>query len=155
MPATSEKAKEKLKHNQRTYSLTPRGKWAAQKAHAKKRGHDFLLTFEDWWKIWEESGKYHLRGKNVGQYCMARKNDQGAYIVGNIDIVEVHTNLGEQLISGKHITRKLTKVKILDIIKEYNTGKATSSIAKKFGISQPYVSKLAKGIRGKLILSME
>ena len=46
----------------------------------------FKLTFQEWLKIWEDSGKFHLRGKKIGQYCMSRINDKGHYEVGNVFI---------------------------------------------------------------------
>jgi len=47
---------------------------------------EFRLTFNEWWDIWQASGKYHLYGCRVGQYCMSRYNDIGHYEVGNVFI---------------------------------------------------------------------
>lgn len=97
MPAVTPQAKKKLKASQKRYANTPRGKWAAQKAQAKSRGHQFFLSFEEWLQIWTDSGCYGLRGKKLGQFCMARKGDKGPYIVGNVDIVEISVNLSQQV----------------------------------------------------------
>jgi hypothetical protein len=41
-------------------------------------------------KVWEESGKLHLRGHGKDKYCMARHNDVGPYSPENVSI---QTNL--------------------------------------------------------------
>ena len=66
--------------------------YARQKSMAKARGIDFNLTFEEWWSIWELSGKYEERGKGAGKYCMSRKNDTGPYEVGNVYIQTIDDN---------------------------------------------------------------
>ena len=39
-----------------------RNAYNTQKSGAKKRGIAFLLTFEQWWSVWEASGKWENRG---------------------------------------------------------------------------------------------
>jgi hypothetical protein len=51
-----------------------------------RRNVQWDLTFEDWLDIWLQSGHLHERGKGIGKYCMARKNDAGPYAVGNVYI---------------------------------------------------------------------
>jgi hypothetical protein len=65
---------------------TPLSRYREQRASAQRRGIPFLLTFEEWWRIWEDSGHWAERGRQRGQYCMARHGDQGAYEVGNVTI---------------------------------------------------------------------
>lgn len=57
------------------------------KSGAKVRGIPFLLTFEEWLQIWEDSGHFHERGNRRNQYCMARFGDVGPYAVGNVKII--------------------------------------------------------------------
>jgi hypothetical protein len=66
-----------------------------QKSNAKRRGIAWRLTFEEWSKIWTDSGKWELRGRNSGQYCMSRPGDQGSYAVDNVRIVPVTLNHNE------------------------------------------------------------
>jgi len=66
---------------------TPRARYCQQKCAADKRGIEWLFTFETWWKMWEESGKWELRGNKHGQYCMARFNDIGPYSPDNVEIM--------------------------------------------------------------------
>lgn len=62
------------------------------KINAEKRGIDFLLSFEEWLQLWEESGHLAERGCRSGQYCMARQGDKGPYAVGNVRICSVTEN---------------------------------------------------------------
>ncbi len=71
-----------------------------QKHYAKARGILFLLTFEQWWEVWQDSGHWHERGPLPHQFCMARgtaqQPDIGAYEMGNIRIITNAKNRGEQ-----------------------------------------------------------
>ena len=64
----------------------PRHKFNQHRFDAKKRGVPFLLTFEEWFEIWNASGHFHERGPRRGQYCMSRFGDKGPYAVGNVFI---------------------------------------------------------------------
>ena len=61
--------------------------FCSQKCSAKERGIEWLLSFEEWYKIWVDSGKFPLRGRKKGQYCMARFGDVGPYSVDNVKII--------------------------------------------------------------------
>jgi len=63
-----------------------------QRSNAKKRGIAWELTFEQWLKIWQDSGHLHLRGTRSGHYCMARNNDTGPYAVDNVKIISAAQN---------------------------------------------------------------
>lgn len=63
-----------------------------QRRNAELRGVDFQLTFEEWLKLWEDSGHLAERGPRKGQYCMARYGDKGSYKVGNVRICTVTEN---------------------------------------------------------------
>lgn len=60
----------------------------------------FLLTFEDWKQIWDESGQAENRGTRRGQYCMARFDDLGHYEVGNVKIQLSSENLRDAALRG-------------------------------------------------------
>jgi hypothetical protein len=60
-----------------------RNKYSAHKSSAKQRGIPFLLTFEQWWQIWQESGHWEKRGH---PYMMTRLRDEGPYAVENVRI---------------------------------------------------------------------
>jgi hypothetical protein len=69
---------------------SPRLRYSQQKANAKRRGVPFLLTFDEWWAIWQKSGFYNVRGP--GGFVMHRICDQGAYEVGNVEIISANEN---------------------------------------------------------------
>lgn len=71
---------------QKNYAKTPKGKYIRQRANSHTRGIEWLFTFESWWKIWEESGKWEERGTGPGQFYMCRKGDIGPYAPWNVDI---------------------------------------------------------------------
>lgn len=66
--------------------------YQSQKNKATSRGVPFLLTFDEWWAIWDESGKWDQRGCRRGQYVMARFGDAGAYERGNVRICTAAEN---------------------------------------------------------------
>ena len=66
--------------------------FSRQRSMAKIRNIEWHLTFEEWWNIWEQSGKYEQRGRGAGKYCMSRKNDTGPYEVGNVYIQTIDDN---------------------------------------------------------------
>lgn len=72
-----------------------------QKDHARSRNIQFLLTYEEWLKIWLDSGHFHERGRQKGQYCMARLGDKGPYAVGNVKIILHQDNNREQVYSSE------------------------------------------------------
>lgn len=74
------------------YQKTPKGKFIRQKTNAKRRGIPWEMTFEEWWSIWEKSGKWEQRGQGPYNYCMSRKFDQGPYSVNNVTITTSRKN---------------------------------------------------------------
>lgn len=68
-----------------------------QQKHAGNRGIDFLMTFPEWWSIWQESGRWNERGRGNG-YVMARKGDIGPYAVGNVFICTASQNSKDSFI---------------------------------------------------------
>lgn len=75
--------------------------YKAQVKHCKARVDragqqiEMKMTFEEWLKVWLDSGKWELRGKHKDCYCMARHNDLGHYEVGNVSIKTTSENAAE------------------------------------------------------------
>lgn len=65
-----------------------------QRQNAKQRGIEWRLTFDEWNRVWQDSGRWDSRGRGAGQYVMSRHGDKGAYEAGNVFI-----NLGSQNVS--------------------------------------------------------
>lgn len=76
----------------RRWRATPRGQFSVHKHNAHSRGVEFTLTYEQWWAIWQKSGKWKKRGNRKGCWCMCRLGDEGAYAQGNVFIGAWDTN---------------------------------------------------------------
>lgn len=76
-----------------------------QKVNAKKRGIAWELTVTQWWKIWQDSGKWAQRGRGQG-YCMGRHGDAGPYAVGNVYICTIGENFSHSYIFKPYHVRK-------------------------------------------------
>ena len=88
-----ENNKEGVLANMKEYQQTPKGRFQQHKAGAKKRGVEFLLTFKEWWSLWEPH--WHQRGGLGHEMCMCRTNDAGPYAVGNVRIDTMANNAKE------------------------------------------------------------
>lgn len=66
--------------------------------NAVKRDISFELTFEEWYSVWINSGKWEERGRGKGKYVMCRKNDIGPYAINNvyIDLGEINSSLARK-----------------------------------------------------------
>ena len=71
-----------LVDKKREYSKSLIGKYNAQRMHSKERGIEFNLSFDEW--VWFWNGNIDKRGTYADQLCMCRKDDKGAYEIGNI-----------------------------------------------------------------------
>jgi hypothetical protein len=89
---TEEDLQESRKSSWRKHNQTPIAKFRFQANNARKRGIEWHLTFDEWWKIWQDSGKWEERGKKATQYCMCRHMDQGPYAVDNVYIDTTSNN---------------------------------------------------------------
>jgi hypothetical protein len=77
-------------------------KYDVQARQAKHRGVPFLITFEEWCYVWEQSGKWYQRGCGRGKYVMSRRGDLGAYEFTNVYIQSHGDNNVEARLGGKH-----------------------------------------------------
>lgn len=78
-----------------------RREYGRQRQSARHRGIGWELTFEQWWQIWQDSGRYAERGPKCNQFVMARKWDRGPYAIGNVEIQTAQQN---------HETRRLRRM---------------------------------------------
>jgi len=70
-------------------------KYNQQKNQAKIRGVEFNISFEDWMKVWLDSGHWNQRGKTRGSYNMSRINDTGPYQYDNVFIQSHEQNASD------------------------------------------------------------
>lgn len=81
-------------------SKSPLTQYTHQRKNANRRSIAWEMSFAEWWKIWQDSGRYDERGRGHG-YAMCRFGDTGAYAVGNVEIITCIQNSTDQWISGK------------------------------------------------------
>jgi hypothetical protein len=89
------------------YQRSPKGKYIVQRSNAAKRNIPWEFTFESWWKIWEDSGKWEQRGNRRGQYVMSRHDDYGPYSPENVEIKLIEDNSKE---SADRLHKKTMKI---------------------------------------------
>ena len=70
-------------------------KYLNHKHSAKKRGIPFELSFEQWYDIWQQSGKWEQRGRGKDAYVMSRIGDKGGYTLNNVFIQSNSNNVIE------------------------------------------------------------
>ena len=86
------------------YNQKPIAKYSFHKNNSTKRGISWEFTFESWWKMWEESGKWEQRGKSKDSFCMCRKGDVGPYSPENCYIGLFSINAQEPRLREKQKT---------------------------------------------------
>jgi hypothetical protein len=67
-------------------------RYLAQRISAKDRGIEWRFSFEEWLKVWTDSGHLAERGRGRGRYVMARLGDVGPYSAGNVEIIPYEKN---------------------------------------------------------------
>lgn len=72
---------------------SPMERYKQQRWMAEHREIGWHLTFPQWKDIWVKSGKWHLRGRKSGCYCMARNGDVGPYSADNVSIQPIEINI--------------------------------------------------------------
>lgn len=77
---------------------SPSSAYLHQKRAASVRGVDWQLTFPQWWDIWQQSGKWGMRGRGGDAYCMARKGDAGPYTAESVYITTNRQNSSDSYI---------------------------------------------------------
>lgn len=130
--------------------------YGVMKGCAKRRGIEFIITFEEWCNIWEKSGKFAQRGRKKAQYCMARFGDKGPYAIGNVEIITNEENIAvRKSTKGMHYNQgtdnywaNLTKEQVLQIRSEYRRGikgYGQYSLSRKFGVSEKTIHNIVNG----------
>lgn len=106
----------KRSERERKWIATPKGKFSIQKRKAKQRNIPWLLSFEDWWSIWQESGKWEERGSSSSNFVMCRYKDLGPYSKENVFIATMGENGMENYLSmQKDSLGRLCKKEVKDI----------------------------------------
>ena len=106
----------------------PVGAFLRQKHTADARAIPWRLTLWQWWSIWWESGHWHERGRGRNGYCMARFGDDGAYELGNVEIIKSTKNASDARYNKPNIKREKSKQGVYLMYP---------------GLAKPYVAKCA------------
>lgn len=107
--------------------------YSQQKWMATKRGIAWKLTFEQWYDIWEKSGRWNERGRKFGQYVMARYGDVGPYSVNNIHIITNVENNKERKFTPE-VLKRMSDLKLgntLNVGDKNGQATITNALAKK------------------------
>lgn len=88
----------------------PTRAYAMQRRNAISREIGWELSLWQWWSIWQQSGKWHLRGRGNG-YMMCRTNDVGPYAVGNVFIANGCENSAREHAKTSGLPRGVSFVK--------------------------------------------
>ena len=119
-----------------------------QRNAAKTRDIPFLLTFEQWLKIWTDSGHLHERGRLSHQYVMARKGDAGPYSMKNVYIITArqngHDGHIDKVCGSQNGMSKLNEDQVKEIKRLLPTTKGVT-LAKMFNISVFTISLIKLG----------
>jgi DNA-binding CsgD family transcriptional regulator len=70
-----------------------------QRETSNKRGISWEITFPEWWKVWQDSGKWAERGRGRDRYCMSRIADRGPYRLDNVEIVTNAKNTADSYLT--------------------------------------------------------
>ena len=83
----------------RDYGHSPYGKFIYARKNALIRNIEWKLTFDEWWKIWQDSGHWEERGADG--FVMCRKSDEGSYNIDNVYIAHHTVNNSDAMINKK------------------------------------------------------
>ena len=132
-------------------SINIRERYDQHKGNARGRGIAFQFTFEDWVNWWEEHLGYRWfekRGRNRGQYVMARYKDRGAYVRGNVKCILAEDNNQEKASNGtstkgmKNPAAKLTDEQVRKIY--LSVPKDEVKIMHKYDIRRQHINMIKK-----------
>lgn len=165
-----------MKRSRSDKNRQPWAKFTEQKWAAKRRCIPWEITFEEWWHVWEESGKWEQRGRGTGKYVMCRRNDSGAYAPDNVYIGLYETNAREawtgrthkqgtrELIRAAHLGKKKSAEHVAnlsgtnrplakltwDAVSEIRASSATErELAAKFGVTRVIINRVRRNLSWK------
>lgn len=115
-----------------------------QQRHAKDRGIEWSITYEEWLRWWGDD--LPLRGRGYGKLQMCRYNDAGPYHIGNIYKATHECNSRDKFHFGfKGKKAYLTDEQVLQI-KQLLTEHSTRRVAQLVGTNQKTVMRVKHGV---------
>jgi hypothetical protein len=70
--------------------------WLRAKSQANYRGEVWLLSFEDFQRLWQEH--WQFRGRSREDFVMCRDDHEGAWVLGNVQVTRRYNYLNRQRI---------------------------------------------------------
>lgn len=137
-------------HGTTTNRKSPMAKYNQQKRNANARNIGWNLTFKEWWNIWQDSGKWELRGRGVG-YCMARWGDSGDYDKDNVYICTTGENFSHSYLTSPWHKRFAARYNNFRPKTELTTGEQKVVELRKKGITYANISKILKRPMGTIL----
>jgi hypothetical protein len=123
---------------QRRHARLLQQAYRTHRNNASARGIPFLLTYDEWFKIWINSGHLAERGRRRDQYCMARPNDVGPYTIDNVIIITNAENIAPYW-------PRYPSVPIEEVKQMRATGRSPTEIAEDLSISRMSVYRALRG----------
>lgn len=78
-----------------------RRRFIEQRMRARQRRIEWVISFVEWWGIWQKSGLWNVRGREHSESAvMARRGDVGPYSNGNVYIITLSANFTESWASA-------------------------------------------------------
>lgn len=148
----SEKIVSKIVENNKARSDTPQMRanklaFQRQRSAASHRGIEWKFSFEEWLKVWQESGHLHERGRLRGQYQMSRNGDVGPYAPYNVRIVPISVNLAERDVRKFRGSSSGTSTLTEDVIRAIRAAEGNEPrrvTAERYGITCGHVYDIQK-----------
>lgn len=145
-----QKKKEYTKRKYQELKGTPLGKFKQHKERARGSKIPFLLSFDEWWKLWQDSGHWEERGKGTDKYQMCRLGDEGPYSIDNVYIATTQVNGRDAWFNGKtqHLPEpKLSKEQKLEIYNHPYVRGDGVKLAKLFNVATSTISLIRRRAR--------
>jgi hypothetical protein len=81
--------------------------WAylRKKAQAKFRGEAWTLTIDEWFKLWDDSGLWHNRGRHPHASAVFLQDPEGGWHIDNVEICDRTVKLRELRLGKPRPTR--------------------------------------------------
>lgn len=127
----------------------------AQRRAAVNNGAAWALTFPQWKKVWDESGKWALHGRGANRYTLGRLDTSKPFEPGNAAVLsnaEISSKAGRKsdfILRGKYDSGRVAlweRQEAILVMRE-ESGKSYKDIGKVFNLTEPTARSYATSAR--------
>lgn len=120
-----------------------------QKNAAKFRGVEWKFSFDEWLKVWQDSGNLENRGKGIGKFVMARFGDVGPYSPSNVEIILCEKNTSDCRVNHPRTLSDLRS-------KQIGTGRGWTFVHGKYQVcvSRKYIGRFSTVEEAEAVYAM-